>query len=103
MGRQSVYVVGPDNKVAAREVKATTWTGNDWLIESGLAAGDRVVVDGVQKIGPGAPVHPTPYVDSASTARADSGAKAPGAATAGTATAGTATATPSAPVKGAAR
>jgi membrane fusion protein (multidrug efflux system) len=64
MGRQTVYVVGPDNKVAAREVTATTWTGNDWLISSGLAAGDRVVVDGVQKIGPGAPVHPTPFVDS---------------------------------------
>ncbi|HSU96966.1 MAG TPA: efflux RND transporter periplasmic adaptor subunit [Gemmatimonadaceae bacterium] len=93
MGRQSVYVVGPDNKVAAREVKATTWTGNDWLIESGLAAGDRVVVDGVQKIGPGAPVQPTPYVDSASTARADSGSKP----------AGTRTATPSAPVKDSAR
>jgi membrane fusion protein (multidrug efflux system) len=64
MGRQMVYVVGPDNKVATREVKATTWTGNDWLISSGLAAGDKVVVDGVQKIGPGAPVHPTPLVDS---------------------------------------
>lgn len=75
MGRQTVYVVGPDNKVASREVKATTWTGNDWLIESGLAAGDRVVVDGVQKIGPGAPVHPTPYVDSTQTAVTDSAAK----------------------------
>jgi len=64
MGRQVVYVVGPDNKVASREVKATTWTGNDWLISSGLSAGDRVVVDGVQKIGPGAPVRPTPLVDS---------------------------------------
>ncbi|HEY8312325.1 MAG TPA: efflux RND transporter periplasmic adaptor subunit, partial [Gemmatimonadaceae bacterium] len=68
MGRQMVYVVGPDNKVASREVKATTWTGNGWLISSGLAAGDRVVVDGVQKIGPGAPVHPSPYVDSVRTA-----------------------------------
>ncbi|HEY7898634.1 MAG TPA: efflux RND transporter periplasmic adaptor subunit [Gemmatimonadaceae bacterium] len=64
MGRQLVYVVGPDSKVAAREVHATAWTGNDWLIASGLAAGDKVVVDGVQKIGPGSPVHATPFVDS---------------------------------------
>jgi membrane fusion protein (multidrug efflux system) len=67
MGRQIVYVVGADNKVAVKEVKATGWSGRDWMIESGLAAGDRVVVDGVQKIGPGAPVHATPMVDSADT------------------------------------
>jgi membrane fusion protein (multidrug efflux system) len=72
MGRQTVYVVGPDNKVAAHEVKATMWTGDDWLIESGISAGDRVVVDGVQKIGPGAPVHAIPYVDSTHTVAADS-------------------------------
>jgi membrane fusion protein (multidrug efflux system) len=68
MGRQMVYVVGSDNKVASRDVKATSWTGENWLITSGLAAGDRVVVDGVQKIGPGAPVHASPYVDSTRTA-----------------------------------
>ncbi|MEO7217855.1 MAG: efflux RND transporter periplasmic adaptor subunit [Gemmatimonadaceae bacterium] len=67
MGRQLVYLVGSDNKVTAREVKATAWVGGDWLISSGLAAGDRVIVDGIQKTGPGAPVHPTPYVDSTQT------------------------------------
>lgn len=64
MGRQIVYVIGPDNKVTAREVQATSWTGNDWLIASGLNPGDRVVVDGVQKIGPGATVRPSPLADS---------------------------------------
>jgi membrane fusion protein (multidrug efflux system) len=64
MGRQIVYVIGPDNKVAATEVKATGWTGGDWIIESGLSGGERVVVDGLQKIGPGAPVKPTPLADS---------------------------------------
>jgi membrane fusion protein (multidrug efflux system) len=76
MGRQNVYVLGADNKVAPREVKATAWTGSDWLITSGLAAGDRIVVDGVQKIGPGATVHPTPYVDSAAVSTTDSAAAA---------------------------
>jgi membrane fusion protein (multidrug efflux system) len=60
MGRQSVYVVDRSNKVASRDVKATSWTGSNWLIEEGLTAGERVVVDGVQKIGPGAVVNPTP-------------------------------------------
>jgi membrane fusion protein (multidrug efflux system) len=62
MGRQSVYVVDKSNKVASRDVKATGWTGSSWLIEEGLTAGERVVVDGVQKIGPGAVVNPTPLV-----------------------------------------
>jgi membrane fusion protein (multidrug efflux system) len=75
MGRQLVYVVGPDSKAAAREVHATAWTGNDWLIASGLAAGDKVVVDGVQKIGPGAPVHATPFVDSTRSTDSSAAAK----------------------------
>jgi membrane fusion protein (multidrug efflux system) len=68
LGRQTVYVVGADGKVVAREVKATGWSGQSWLIESGLAAGDRVVVDGVQKAQPGTLVRATPYVDSTTTA-----------------------------------
>ena len=67
MGRQIVYVIGAGNKVAAREVHATSWTGNDWLIADGLQPGDRVVVDGVQKVGPGATVRPSPLADSAHT------------------------------------
>jgi membrane fusion protein (multidrug efflux system) len=69
MGRQIVYVVGADNTVAAREVNATEWSGGDWLIEQGLSAGDRVIVDGVQKTGPGAKVKPTPFVDSSAVQR----------------------------------
>lgn len=65
LGRQSVYVVGKGDTVAAREVKGAGWAGNGWLIESGLRAGDRVVVDGIQKIGPGMVVHPVALADSA--------------------------------------
>jgi membrane fusion protein, multidrug efflux system len=81
MGRQMVFVVGAGDTVQARDVQATTWSGDQWLIERGLAAGDRVVVDGIQKIGPGRPVHPVPLADSAATAAAPA---APGAGAGGT-------------------
>ena len=67
MGRQIVYVVSVGDSVASREVKTSNWSGTNWLIEDGLAAGDRVIVDGVQKVGPGRVVHVSPYVDSTST------------------------------------
>jgi membrane fusion protein (multidrug efflux system) len=58
MGRQSVYVVGAGDTVQVKDVSASTWTGDQWIIERGLAAGDRVIVDGIQKVGPGAVVKP---------------------------------------------
>jgi membrane fusion protein (multidrug efflux system) len=60
-------------------VKATAWTGSSWLIEEGLSAGERVVVDGVQKIGPGAVVKPTPIAaaTAADTHRVATGAAPP--------------------------
>ncbi len=53
-----VNVVGAGDKVEVRDVQATSWKGNQWLIEEGLRAGERVVVDGLQRIMPGAPVKP---------------------------------------------
>jgi len=60
MGQQSsfVYVVGKDDKVEVREVALSTWEGADWLVESGIAAGERVIVDGIQKVRPGSVVKP---------------------------------------------
>ncbi|MBC7416192.1 MAG: efflux RND transporter periplasmic adaptor subunit [Herminiimonas sp.] len=52
----SVMVVGPDNKVAARPVKADTAQGNVWIVSAGLKPGDRVIVEGLQKAKPGATV-----------------------------------------------
>jgi len=86
MGRQIVYVVGHGDSVAAREVKATEWAGAGWLIESGLTAGDRVVVDGIQKIGPGAVVKVTQAVDSTAAGAPKPGAAKPAAATPAAAT-----------------
>ena len=62
LGRQSVYVVAAGDSVRAQAVVATSWAGDDWLIQSGLAPGDRVIVDGVQKVAPGAVVRPVPLV-----------------------------------------
>src|SRR2546429_1218434 len=48
-----VYVLGDSNRVTVRDVVATSWERGGWLIDQGLRAGDRVVVDGIQKVGPG--------------------------------------------------
>jgi membrane fusion protein (multidrug efflux system) len=66
MGRQTVLVVSAGDTVRARDVVATTWTGDQWLISQGLTPGDRVIVDGVQKVGPGAKVQPVVVRDSVS-------------------------------------
>jgi membrane fusion protein (multidrug efflux system) len=55
---QFVYVVGADNKVTSRTIKAGGFSGSNWIITEGLKAGERVVVDGLQKIRPGAVVNP---------------------------------------------
>ena len=57
-GLKSVYVVGADSKVEARQIVASHRDGNDWVVESGLASGDRVVVEGVGKLRPGVAVKP---------------------------------------------
>jgi membrane fusion protein (multidrug efflux system) len=64
LGRQFVYVVGAGDTVSTRDVRPGVWTGREWVIDSGLAAGDRVVVDGVQKVAPGRVVQPQPWIDS---------------------------------------
>ena len=52
-----VYVISPDNKAMPRPVTVGDWAGSDWIITSGLNAGDKVIVDGLAKIFfPGAPV-----------------------------------------------
>jgi len=55
-----VFVVGKDDKVEMREIMATSWQGNQWIVEEGLHVGDRIIVEGLHKIAPGAPVKPVP-------------------------------------------
>jgi membrane fusion protein (multidrug efflux system) len=51
-----VYLVTSESKAEARPVELGDWQGDDWIVTAGLNPGDRVIVDGVMKIGPGAPV-----------------------------------------------
>jgi membrane fusion protein (multidrug efflux system) len=51
-----VYLVNSESKAEARPVELGDWQGDDWIVTAGLSPGDRVIVDGVMKIGPGAPV-----------------------------------------------
>ena len=53
-----VYVVGEGDKVELRDVQATAWRGSQWVVQEGLHANDRVVMDGFAKIGPGMQVKP---------------------------------------------
>lgn len=55
-GAATALVVDAEDKVELRPVTASRTIGNQWLVESGLKAGDRVIVEGLQKIHPGAPV-----------------------------------------------
>ena len=54
-----VWTVGPDNKVVPTPLKMGAWSGKNWIVLSGLKPGDRVVVDQIIKIRPGATVVPT--------------------------------------------
>ena len=51
-----VYVVNEKSQAEPRPVEAGEWAGQSWIITSGLKPGDRVIVDGVMRLGPGAPV-----------------------------------------------
>lgn len=53
-----VYVVGQGDQVEVRDVKATDWQGDQWLIEDGLRTGERVITEGFQRVLPGAQVKP---------------------------------------------
>ncbi|MGH8142120.1 MAG: efflux RND transporter periplasmic adaptor subunit [Steroidobacteraceae bacterium] len=57
-GQPTALIVGPDNKVELRTVKANRTDGGDWVVDSGLNPGDRVIVSGVQKVQPGMTVRP---------------------------------------------
>jgi membrane fusion protein (multidrug efflux system) len=56
-----VYVANDKNEVVVKPIVVGNWVGNDWVALSGLNVGDKVVVDNVIKLRPGANVAPHPY------------------------------------------
>jgi membrane fusion protein (multidrug efflux system) len=58
-GNTTAMVVGADSKVEQRPIRVSKAIEDKWLVEEGLAAGDKVVIEGLQKIQPGALVQAT--------------------------------------------
>jgi membrane fusion protein (multidrug efflux system) len=54
-----VYVVGPDNKVELRSVTLGDRVDQNYIVTEGVKAGERIIVEGLQKARPGATVNPT--------------------------------------------
>lgn len=96
-----VMTVDAEGKVAPRPVKTEGAYGTHWIISSGLKAGDTVIVEGLQKVKPGAPVKALPWTaagpSSAAAPPNASGAPAASAATAPSAPASPAAAPAAAP------
>ena len=64
-GGYQVAVVDTDNKVEVRTVSVGERVNNRWIIANGLNPGDKVVVEGVQRMRTGVRVNPKPYVAEA--------------------------------------
>lgn len=62
-----LFVLDGENKAVIRPVQTGVWSGQNWVVLSGLQAGDRIVIDNLLKLRPGAPVSPQPE-DAARTA-----------------------------------
>lgn len=73
-GVSQVAVVGAEDKVTFKNVKLGSATGSDYVVATGLAAGDRIVVEGLQKIRDGMVVRPVSASAPPAAAEAESGA-----------------------------
>lgn len=67
-GRALALVVGEDGKAQQREVTIERTVGTSWLVSDGLKAGERVIVDGVQSVKPGATIKVVAINNEVSTA-----------------------------------
>ena len=59
-GRPTALVVGPQNKVQMRHLVTDRAIGNRWIVTSGLKPGDRLIVEGLNRLMPGTVVRPAP-------------------------------------------
>lgn len=58
-----VFVVNDENKAEFRTITPGPWSAQDWIVNSGLSAGERVVVEGLVKVQPGIVVKPVPFTE----------------------------------------
>ena len=75
-GDALVFVVDTDGKVEQRVLKTTEAVGDQWIVDSGLQAGERVIVEGMQKVRPGMTVKVASAAATASAASASASASA---------------------------
>ncbi|MHA6643515.1 efflux RND transporter periplasmic adaptor subunit [Mesorhizobium sp. A623] len=71
-GQSQVYVVNDENIAELRTVRVGRTVGERWVVEDGLKAGDKIIVEGFQKIRPGAPVSAQPWKPEAAQPATDS-------------------------------
>ncbi len=64
-GQATAMVVNSDNLVEARILKTERTLGSDWVVDEGLQVGDQIIVDGLQRVRPGAAVKAVPFQDNA--------------------------------------
>ena len=57
-GSAYIYVIGRDDKVVSKDIEIEQSKGKDWVVTAGIDSGDRVIVDGLQRIAPGMAVTP---------------------------------------------
>ena len=64
-GEPTAMVVSKENTAESRVLKVDRTIGSNWLVTDGLSDGDKVIIEGLQKIRPGAPVNPSEIQSSA--------------------------------------
>jgi membrane fusion protein (multidrug efflux system) len=79
-GDAMVLAVGAEEKVEPRQIKVVRTVGDNWLVSEGLRAGDRVILEGLQRARPGAPVKAVPFGSAPAAAPGGAPAVAPAAA-----------------------
>ena len=77
-GAMTVMVAAQDGTVTAKRVEVMSTVGANWILSSGLADGDQVVVSGVQNARPGMKVRPVPVDSKAPAAAPAAPAPSPG-------------------------
>jgi membrane fusion protein (multidrug efflux system) len=66
-------VIGKDGKAEQRTIDASTWYGDEWLVEEGLQPGAQVVVEGFHRVQPGIQVKAVPYRDASPSSATENG------------------------------